>query len=118
MRTGHRVESRGGHCLAEQIIRGFDFGFGGGLPLTGDFADANQARPFMIVREPADVGRERGRSGLDTSVIGIHRGIGVPSLTRGTVQIEADIRVERALIALQRQRIIAAPAFALRHTHM
>ena len=58
MRTGHRVEALGGHCLAEQVIRCLDLGFSGGLSRTGDLADANQSRPFMRMLEPADLGRD------------------------------------------------------------
>ena len=60
-----------------------------------------------MMLEPADVGRDGGRPCLDPSVIGIHRGIGVLGFPSRIIEIQTDIRVERALIALQGQRVIA-----------
>jgi hypothetical protein len=106
--TDHRIETLRRRCLAQQIVRRLNPGFGGGLPRASHLADANQPGPFVTVLEPADVGHDHGRPGLDPSVIGIHRGMRFTRLALRIIEIKADIRMQRALVALQRQRVVAA----------
>ena len=61
----------------------------------------------MVFLQPVDIGRNRRRACLDAAVIGLDIRLGRDGLACGIVEISADIIVERALIALQSQRIVA-----------
>jgi len=62
---------------------------------------------LMVFLQPVDIGRNRRRACLDAAVIGLDIRLGRDGLACGIVEISADIIVERALIALQSQRIVA-----------
>ena len=78
------------------------------LPDAANLADTDQPWPFVVVLEPANVGRYQSRTGLDPAIIRVHRGVSIARLTVGIVEKHDDIRFQRALIALQRQGVVAA----------
>src|ERR1700749_180901 len=62
----------------------------------------------MIVLQPLYVGADRGRTGFDAAVIALDNGLGRGNLAGGVVEIADDIVMQRTLIALKRQDIVAA----------
>ena len=62
----------------------------------------------MIVLQPADIGRNRRGPRLDAAVIGVDVRLGRRSLAFGVIQMQAHVVMQTALVALQRQRIVAA----------
>ena len=61
----------------------------------------------MIVLQPLYVGADRGRAGFDAAVIALDNRVGRGDLAVGVVEIANDIIMQRALVALQRQDIVA-----------
>jgi hypothetical protein len=63
---------------------------------------------LMIVLQPFDVGADRGRAGLDATVIGVDVRLGRGGLAGRVAEIANDIIMQRALVALQGQGVPAA----------
>ncbi len=103
----HLVEPLRGEGRAQQIVGGFRAGVLRRFAHPHHFADGLQARPLVLLLEPVDVGRNRCRAGLDTPVIGLDHGPGNGGLARRIIQKEPDIVKQRALIALERQGVVA-----------
>ena len=61
----------------------------------------------MIVLQPLYVGADRGRAGFDAAVIALDNRVGRGDLAVGVVEIANDIIMQRALVALQRQDLVA-----------
>src|SRR5271166_1102343 len=71
MRAHDLVEAFRRECRAEQVIGRLGGGLVGGLANADDLADGREAGPFMMLLQPADVGADRRRAGLDAAVIAI-----------------------------------------------
>jgi len=102
------VEAFAGQCCAEQIIGGFGGGFGGGFADADHLADGAEAGPVMILLQPTDIGRDGSGTRLDAAVIGINRRLSRGGLACRVVEVGADVIMKGALVALQRQDIVAA----------
>ena len=63
----------------------------------------------MIILQPLYVGADRGRTGFDAAVIALDNGLGGGDLAGGVVEIADDIVMQRTLVALQRQSVVATP---------
>jgi len=63
----------------------------------------------MIILRPLYVGADRGRTGFDAAVIALDNGLGGGDLAGGVVEIADDIVMQRTLVALQRQSVVATP---------
>lgn len=61
----------------------------------------------MIVLQPLYVGADRGGTGFDAAVIALDNGLGGGDLAGGVIEIADDIVMQRTLVALQRQGVIA-----------
>ena len=62
----------------------------------------------MIPLQPVDIGRDRGRAGLDAAVISIHALRARRRFAGRVIEEHADVIMQRGLVALQRQGIVAA----------
>jgi hypothetical protein len=108
MLADHVVEALGGQRCAEQVIGRLSGGLGRGFADAGDLADGGQARPMVDLLQPVDLARDQGRAGFDAAVIGINGLRTRRRLVRRIVEECADVLMQRALVALQRQDVVAA----------
>ena len=76
--------------------------------MPDDFADGSQARLAVAVLQPANIGRDGGRAGLDAAVIGIDHRLGGAGLAVRIIEEPHHIVLQGALIGFQGQDIIAA----------
>lgn len=106
--TGDGAEALGGEGRAEQVIGGLGGGLAGALSAAGELADSRQAGP-AVVAEPGNVARHQGGAGLDAAMIGVDGGVGAVGLDPRIVEEQADVGMQTALVALERQDIVAAP---------
>src|SRR5215831_17107019 len=102
-------EALGGQGCAEKVIGCLGRGLGGEFTDADDFADGRQSGPLMPLLEPSDIGRDEGGAGFDPTVIAIDRliGGGGCSLKLWVVEELFDIGMQRALVAFERQGVIA-----------
>lgn len=63
----------------------------------------------MIFLQPTDIRRDGARARLNPPVIRVDGSVAGRRLALRIVKKPADVGVQRALVALQRQRIVAAP---------
>lgn len=96
-----------GDRCAEEIIGGFGCCFGLGLAASHDFADGFEPRPLMVFLEPLDGRGDRGGAGFNATMIAIDGGVDGDLPGGGIVEKSADIVMQRALVAFERQGIIA-----------
>ena len=61
----------------------------------------------MLFLQPIDMGRDDGGAGFNAAVIGIDRGVGGCGFRLRVIKESADIGVQRALIALEGQGVVA-----------
>ena len=94
--------------LLRSVYQGFGGCFVVSLANAGDFSDRFQARPSMLCLQPVDVCRNRDAARFDAAMIGIDRGMFRRGLCQRVVVKHADISVLCALIALEREGVIAA----------
>src|SRR5208283_5310327 len=87
-------------CRAEQVIGHLGGGLVGGITNADDPADGREAGPFMMLLQPADVGADRRRAGLDTAVIAIDNRSGRGGAGLRIVEEVAHSIMQRALVAL------------------
>src|SRR5262249_10135855 len=109
MGTHYIREALGGQGCAEKVIGCLSRGLGGEFTDADDFADGRQSGPLMPLLEPSDIGRDEGDAGFDPTVIAIDRliGGGGCSLKLWVVEELFDIGMQRALVAFERQGVIA-----------
>jgi hypothetical protein len=62
----------------------------------------------MLLLQPVDIIRNRGCAGFDAPVIGIDGLRRRAARTSRVIQEQSDVSMQRALVAFQRQRIVAA----------
>src|SRR5271166_184840 len=94
------VEAFRRECRAEQVIGRLGGGLVGGLANADDLADGREAGPFMMLLQPADVGGDRRRAGLDAAVIAIDNRSGRGGAGSRIVEEAAHIIMQRPLVAL------------------
>ncbi len=107
MRPGDLVQAVGEECGAEQVVGGLGRCPCGGLADAMHLADGGQPRPGVPLLQPADVGRDGGRACLNPAVAGIDGRLGRGGLGGGVIKEADDVIVQRALIAFQRQGVVA-----------
>jgi hypothetical protein len=90
---------------AQEIIRRLGGGLCRGFACADHLADGRQAGPARFV-QPIDLAADCRRVGFDAAVIGVDGGC--DGLGGRVVEIGADIVMQRVLVALQSQRVIAA----------
>ena len=68
-------EATRGERRTEQVIRRLGAGLASHFAVADHLADGGEARPLMLFLQPADVGRDGCRAGLDPAMVGIDRGV-------------------------------------------
>lgn len=106
MLANNGVETLRRQSFAEQVVGHFGSCFLWRLANSNHFADRPQARPLVLFLEPIDIRGNRCRAGLDSSVVGLDDGRGHGDLAVWIVQKQDHIVMQRALVTLQRQRVV------------
>src|SRR4051812_41377134 len=102
------VETLCGQRRTEQVVGGLGGGLGRGFADAGYLADGGEAGPLVGFLQPTDIGRDHGRAGFDAAVISINGLNSWRCVVHRIIEVEADVIMQRALVALQRQEVIAA----------
>src|SRR5215218_6908008 len=93
--------------MAQQKVAGLAARLVRRLARGGHRADGLEPRPIMALLQPSDVGAETGAALFDAAMIAID-GRGRRQRRLGIVEKELHILKKRALIALERQDVVAA----------
>lgn len=107
VRSDDRIQPVRRERRAEQVVGHFGGGFGRGFAHALDLADCLQAGPPMAVLQPLDLGRNRRRARLDPAMIAVDRRLCRADRACRIIEKPHDVVVQRGLVALQRQRVIA-----------
>ena len=107
MRADHLQKALAGQRRAEQVVSCLLRGFVGFLADAVDLANGHQAWPVMLLLQPVDIAREGRRARLDASMIAVDSLRCRGPRASGIVQKQADVIMQRALIAFQRQSVVA-----------
>src|SRR5882724_5613889 len=108
MLSGDLPEACRGHWRAQEIIGCFHGRFSGGFAGPDDFADGLEPGPLMIFLEPVDRRGDCRHAGFDAPVIALDSGFGRDLLRSGIIEKSAHVVMQRALITLERQGIVAS----------